>query len=82
MKPVPSKRKHLSSRVTADEVAFYYAKKCHVLPQVYLAFIEHLTYLETHERICFTPAAVLERYHLNLAKKREQLLKKVSTNSR
>lgn len=79
--PLPHKGKHLS-RITVDDVAFYYSKKCRVLPQVHLHYIELLTHLEGQGKICFTPAAILERYHLNLRKRTTEKAKKTASNKR
>jgi hypothetical protein len=79
--PPPSKGKHLS-RVTVDEVAFYYSKQCRVLPLVHLHYIDLLTQLESQSKVCFTPAAILERYHINLKKRNEERLRKYASNKR
>lgn len=78
MKTVPPKGKHLS-RITVDDVAFYYSKKCKVFPSVHAFYIDGLTTLESQGKVCFTPAAILERYHMNLKKRTVEKQKKVAT---
>jgi hypothetical protein len=81
MSTVPSKRKHLS-RITIDDVAFYYSKGCRVMPQLFDFYLEGLTQLESHGKLCFTPGAILERYHLNLKKRSQEKAKKYASQKR
>lgn len=55
--------------VSADEIAFYYANRIHVLPFLYITFIDQLSNLEQQGKLCLTPTAVLERYHLQLSRR-------------
>lgn len=77
----PTKGKHLS-RITVDDVAFYYSKQCKVFPSVHAFYIEGLTNLESQGKVCFTPGAILERYHMNLTKKLQENAKKYASNKR
>lgn len=77
MSMVRPKGKHLS-RITIDDVAFYYAKECKVLPLLHAFYISTLTSLESQGKLCFTPAAILERYHLNFRKRAVDKAKKVA----
>ncbi len=72
-----SKGKHLS-RINVDDVAFYYSKGCKIFPSVHSFYIENLTNLESQGKVCFTPAAILERYHINFKKRIEEKFKKVA----
>lgn len=82
MKTVPPHKGKHQSRVTADDVAFYYAKKCYVLPNLHFTYFEFLSQLESQDKICLTPAAILERYHMNLTKKLGEKRRKHAINSR
>lgn len=75
MSSVPPKGKHLS-RITIDDVGFYYSKGCRVMPQLHLYYLDELTKLESQGKVCFTPSAILERYHINFKRKVAERVKK------
>lgn len=77
MNKVPPKGKH-PCRITVDDVAFYYSKGCKVFPTVHTFYIDSLSNLESQGKVCFTPAAILERYHMNFKKRIEQKVKKTA----
>jgi len=81
MNTVPPKGKHLS-RVTVDDIAFYYSKKCRVLPSLHRQYIDDLTALEGQGKVCFTPEAILERYTMNLKKRIEEKIRKYASQKR
>ncbi len=70
MKPTvqPQRLKHWS-RVTVDEIAFFYAKGCKVFPTLYTHYIDSLSAMEYQGKLCLTPKAVLETYHLQLRRR-------------
>lgn len=78
MKPVPPSQGKHWSRVTADEIAFYYSKGCKLFPPLYKHYFEVLTDLEYQGRVCLTPQAVLERYHMQLQRRIEERIRKIS----
>ncbi len=73
----PPKGQHLS-RVTADDIAFYYSKGCKLFPPMYKLYFELLSDLEHQGRVCLTPTATLERYHLQLQKRIEERIRKIA----
>lgn len=75
------KEKHLISRITIDDIAFYYSKGCMIMPNLRSFYIDQLTLLEVQGKICFTPEALLERYHLNLKKRSNQPQKYIQNKS-
>lgn len=78
---VPRKDKYLS-RVTIDDVGFYYSKGCKILPRLHQFYIDQLTLLESQGKVCLMPATILERYHTNLKKRLLQKVKTASSNKR
>lgn len=66
------------SRTTANEIAFYYAKGCKVFPPMYTMYIDQLSQLEREHKFCFTPTAILERYHLELRRRIEQRIRRIT----
>lgn len=78
MTTVPSPTgKHLS-RVTADQIALYYSKGCKMFPTMYTLYLDQLTLLERQGKISLTPKTVLERYHLELRRRIEQRVRRIS----
>jgi hypothetical protein len=52
------------------------------MPLVHLFYLDQLTQLEGAGKVCFTPGAILERYHINLKKRFEERAKKYASNKR
>lgn len=77
----PTKGKH-QSRVTVDDIAFYYSKKCRVMPALHQQYIDDLTILEKQGKVCFTPEAILERYVMNLKKRIQEKIRKYASQKR
>ena len=73
----PARGKHWS-RATADQIAFYYSKGCKLFPPMYKHYFELLTILERDGRVCLTPNATLERYHMQLQKRIEDRIRRIS----
>ena len=78
MKPVQQQKLKHWSRMTADEIAFYYSKGCKVFPTLYSHYFDLLTHMERHGKVCLTPNAVLERYHMQLQYRIEQRIRRIA----
>lgn len=66
------------SRVTADQIAFYYAKGCKIFPPMYTLFLDQLTQLEHQGRLSLTANAILERYHLQLRRRITERVRRIA----
>jgi hypothetical protein len=79
MNPVqPQKKVKHWSRISVDEIAFYYAKGCKVFPTLYTHYIDSLSQLEHQGKISLTPKTVLERYHLQLRRRITQRVHRIA----
>lgn len=79
MNTVPPQKGKALSRITADDVGFYYSQGCRVMPMLRELYFQKLSELETQGKICLTPKAILERYTINLKKRIGDKSKKYAT---
>ncbi len=75
--PVPTSSGKHQRKVSVDTVAFYYANGINVLPSLTINFIDDLAEMERQEKVCLLPAAVLEKYHLDLFRRIQHRMYKI-----
>ena len=78
MKTVPTFSSKHPLVVSLDAIQLYYASGCRVIPVLYTQMLDGLSYLERQNKVCLTPNAILERYHLNLRRRIASRIHKIA----
>lgn len=54
--------------VTADDIAFYLARKVELVPDLYNVYLQELIKLERLDKVSLVPITILQIYHNRLRK--------------